>query len=87
MTTISTTNSELCHSLEPIDSQGLAPVTGGGKNRDRVKNSWKTAANAATHYENAVLPDQISVGPFGYNVPKIPTPFKDNPFKKWRKSL
>jgi len=87
MTTIPTTNSELCQSLEPIDSRGLASVTGGGKSWDRIKNSWKTAANAATHFENTVLPDQVSVGVAGWNVGKIPTPFKDDPFKKYRKSL
>jgi hypothetical protein len=87
VTTIATTNHAACDSLEPIDGRSLASVTGGGKNWDRIKNSWKTAANAATHYENAVLPDQIGVGPVAYNIGKIPTPFKDDPFKKWRQSL
>lgn len=74
--------------LETIDAATLTTVSGGRLSKKLFKEYGKTIANAYVNYENAVIPDQINVGTKGvegvYNIPKIPKPFKDNPFKKYR---
>lgn len=81
------TNETTIPTLETIDADALEAATGGYNPKEAIKNSWKTAANAAVNYENAVLPDQVGPGFASWNVPKIPKPFKDDPFSKYRKEL
>jgi hypothetical protein len=74
------------HALESVNDNDLAITVGGVNYWRGVKNSFKTAANAVVNYENAVLPERVTVGPASWDVGEIPKPYKDDPYKKVREA-
>jgi hypothetical protein len=70
--------------LAIVGGDELSQVAGGFDYWTGSKNALKTAVNGFVNYENAALPDQVGPGFASYNVPKIPKPFHDDPFKKDR---
>jgi len=72
--------------LEALDDAQLSTAVGGFHYWSFAKNVVKAHVNGFIDYQNAILPDQVG-GFASYNIPKIPTPFHDNPAKKGGRQL